>query len=331
MQANRVSGIQMERDLPAAWSRSVKPSNQMIVAVVDDAKQRNAVRRARTVAVSLVAAHIVGGLASTQPLTSFLAVHRMEVFLSIIISQAGLLGIWLGLTSAQRKNRLLGGLLGLVYLGVVTASFLPATVPLSGRLAYTMLVFVPCLCVALVMRCARWRGAEIMRINNADAGSPGLQFSIRHLLVLTSVIALIFGLKPTDVQPTLRNSLIFLAAIGLCALCVFLGGVWATLAVGRPAPRILVVFTLAAFTGALPPYYIDMKPDDIIGLGVVSCIQAAIVMGSVLAVRALGYRLVQRRGDGGADGTLPPRDLGRSFSSGGEGRATGWVNKERTM
>ena len=87
----------------------------MLVAEVDDTKQRNVVRRARAVALSLVAAHVVGGLASTQPFTSFLAVHRMEVFLSIVISQAGLLGIWLGLTRTRWKYRLLGSLLGLAY------------------------------------------------------------------------------------------------------------------------------------------------------------------------------------------------------------------------
>ncbi|MBC8871445.1 MAG: hypothetical protein H8E44_18635 [Planctomycetes bacterium] len=87
----------------------------MSAAEVDDAQERNVVRRARAVALSLVAAHVIGGLASTQAFTSFLAVHRMEVFLSIVISQAGLLGIWLGLTSTRRKYRLLGSLLGLAY------------------------------------------------------------------------------------------------------------------------------------------------------------------------------------------------------------------------
>ncbi len=273
-----------------------------MLVYVDDARAGSANRRTRMVTWGLVLAHVVGGLACARAANSFLTDYSMEIFFSVVLSQAGLLGMWLGLAGYPWKNRLFSGLLGLAYLAIAINSFIPPGVPLVATLVYSMLMPVPCLAVALFMGCLRWYGVAIVAGDDTDARRPGLQFSIRHLLILTTVVALIFAFKPTDVEHTMLTSLVLLAAIGLCATCVVLGALWAALVAGHPGPRIPVVLSLAAFMGTLPPYYVGMKLSDTASMAAVSCIQATIIISSLLVIRSLGYRLVRQNQDGPAHG-----------------------------
>jgi hypothetical protein len=271
------------------------------MTVIQDAKPDSASRLRRAYVLGLLAAHAGTGLVLVLPapfwLARFLATNGLAIFMSVVLSQAGLLGIWLGFTGTAFKNRLLGGTFGSVYLAVVTFCFAPASVPTAGRVFYSVFAVIPSVGVAVLLRWVRWRRKVTVVV--ADAyHQPGLQFSIRHLLLLTGVYALLLGLKPEVVEPTLGNSIILLAAVGLYLVCLVVGSVWASLSQGHPAPRIAIVLFLLALTSWLPAYYVGMRVRDQVLITVVSCIQVIIITGTLLVFRWLGYRVVGCRGAG---------------------------------
>src|SRR5262245_58521535 len=107
---------------------------------------------------------------------------------AITVAQTMLLGFWMGMGTNPWRRRLLGTLFGSAYVSspaMIQGAALPS-------LIYAAIVLVLSV-VFLAMR--RWLVLEQFQTNEINTPSSRLlQFSILHLLVLTSLVAVVFGL-----------------------------------------------------------------------------------------------------------------------------------------
>jgi len=297
------------------------------MADLQAANSIHAVSRRRVMTWCLVGAHVVGGLGvagacaglmdpfptspvvdTSTPIGRFLHAHSLLIFLSIALPQAGLLGMWLGLGASPRRHRLVGGLLVVVYLGALTAGFVPARYfPARHFYNYFLPVLVPSAAVALLARGVRRWFAQVVLVTEASSPIPGLQFSIRLMLIATAVVAVVLGLKPGKVEPSLLTTIVVYMVFGLCMGSVVLASLWAALAPGHPAPRIAVVLLFAGFIGVMPFYYVGLSRSAQLTAAAVSSItQALIVVASLLVIRWQGFRLVAHGRLDPTACTMPP-------------------------
>jgi hypothetical protein len=246
----------------------------------------------------------------STPIGRFLNAHSLPIYLSIALPQACLLGMWLGLGASPRRHRLVGGLLGVVYLGALTVGFIPARLFPVRHLFLFRLVLVPGAAVVLLMLGVRRWFADVALVAGRSSRGPGLQFSIRLMLIVTAVVAVVLGLRPGrgDSNLIVVNGFVLYTVFGLCMGSVVLGSLWAALAPGHPAPRIAVVLLLAGFIGPMPFHYMGFAWSDqrLIAGAVSSIAQALIVVASLLVIRWQGFRLVAHRRPDPTACTIPP-------------------------
>lgn len=263
----------------------------------------------------LVAVHL---LLAVAPLALYLIpahvdwLPAMWTLGSITIGQLWLLGFWVGLGSGRVVRRLGLALLACAYMaGWIAAGWTLAArgdkfdgirmggafAAILGRLGAALLVITAAF---LVLR--RWYG-ELQRLNEPEAGetSPRLQYSILHLLVITSAAAVVLSLMRTARGSGELNATSWqLAASHVLMIVSLLGNAlcaaWAALAPGAIRRRISMAFLVAALLGLamgytgrsvawwLPPCF-----------ALVTIVPTAIVVGSLLVARRQSYRLVTKR------------------------------------
>jgi hypothetical protein len=134
--------------------------------------------------------------------------------------------------------------------------------------------------------------------------SQRFQFSIRHLLSITVVVAVVLAIGRGVRAFTDTESNVFVVSIAILVswiIMVELASLWAALGIGQPMRRLAVVIPAAFVVGPISVYYrtnvipvpVDWKmyanESALFGL------QAIITACSLLVIRSCGYRLV--RGD----------------------------------
>ncbi len=234
------------------------------------------------------------------------------VFTPLIIGQTCLIGIWLGLGTNTGQCRVAGTLVGIAYLVTIgvyhTWSINSGRVSLGEVLPVILAMFtLPTLGTAAVLLVVRgWKAHLVAHGSELPAAAvEGLQFSIRHLFLLTTAVAVLLVmargvvLLMTNDTAWLRMP-IMIGMLTLCFIAITLAAVWAALGVGRPTERIIVVMLLAFFTGALFAYVesygtINMtRWQQAWRLPTMTILTAVVVTASLLVVRSNGYRLVRR-------------------------------------
>jgi hypothetical protein len=156
-------------------------------------------------------------------------------------------------------------------------------------------VVVAVLLVAAVTWIVRCLKGAIQHIHDsAPDAREGLQFTIRHLLVLTFVVACLvtIGKAVAPHLPRLHD-VTMLSAIAVCFVSVALVAIWAILGLGHVLFRSIVLFVIAAIVGWIlarvidNTYYIFWTSTTIL--------QATYLMASLLVIRACGYRFLARQ------------------------------------
>jgi len=237
---------------------------------------------------------------------------------SVALGQMMLLSFWAGLGAGRAIWRFFSALMGCTYLAIWQslgsmlwdkvqgeAEAVTPTNPLTA--------FIDELLSAVVMNCAvlllfaamflvvrRWFSELRLVPDAGKTSSPGrVQYSILNILVITAVVALLLGLtrsaRPatgTDWQKVAAYALAFVAFL-IDELCA----VWAALGTGRIRWRVFLVFLVASLLGLLLSITAGhgalawwLVPSWIL----VSLVPIAIVVTSLLVVRACGYRLVPK-------------------------------------
>ena len=250
--------------------------------------------------VWLVIAHVLVGL-----VTAFVAAFagttptlRAGIFLGIVFSQTSLLGLWGGLGNNLWWTRLIGGVLGVYYL----ASVLGLGISEFGVEVFLLVVAATSL-VAMLLLIVRFFRIAIHRTAVAPAFAAPIQFSIRHLLILTFVVACLASVGKWT-QAYLPHSEVLLFLLLLAAMFGGVGvlPVWFILATKQP---LLYSIGLVA-VGACAGYWIAGTADagEQAFWTTVTSTQAMAVIVSLLVLRSGGYRLIVCRHVVGRKGSM---------------------------
>ena len=230
------------------------------------------------------------------------------VFFPLLYGQICLLGIWLAMGTNTRWCRVSRTLAGIAYL-ILNSFYTTGIGQVSLGIPFPILLVlctIPTLGIAAVLLVVRVWKAHLVAHGNEHSAEviEGLQFSIRHLFLLTTAVAVLLvmaqgvGLLLTDAV-WLRTA-VMIGMITLCFIAITLTTVWAGLGVGRPTERIVVVMLLAFFTGVLFTYVSAYERPNIMSWQqgwrqpTAMVLTAAVVTASLLVVRSNGYRLVRR-------------------------------------
>jgi hypothetical protein len=220
----------------------------------------------------------------------------------------------MGMSSAIR--RITGGVLGVVYVcSWQLIAFPVSDVPISELVSNFLNSILQIGLVVgllggafLAVRC--WAAHLQYQETWDDRPRPGRrQFSILHLLLITSVAALILGLARGSRDVSNQFDWPYMALMALCFVIFFVNtlcAVWAALAVGPVHWRLTLVFSIALLLGLaiLLPMYPPQShpnaprlpswlgPSQVLAM---TLVPLGIVVVSLLVVRSCGYRLVANR------------------------------------
>jgi hypothetical protein len=260
----------------------------------------------------LVAGHIVAGLLLVWFARHSTAAYPIALFglFALVFAEAGLIGFWGGLSAIRLVFRLLAVLLATLYLWAVFVVALPEGKNPSAFLVIA-LTAVPILVVLVFLRHSR-RRLRLAHLANKSPSSEGFQFSIRHLLLVTALVATVLGIgRGIRSNSGTQSDAVGVATFPPCFIMVQLATLWAALGIGRPIPRLAVVVPMALIVGAIPSFYLP-RPTEVAILQLfiwpaIVGLQAIITAASLLVVRSCGWRLVSW---GGGQGANLPTPLG---------------------
>jgi hypothetical protein len=244
--------------------------------------------RPRPHILCLVVLHfMMGGVGAY--LTSFLDIIysalRVVAFVGLIFSQVSLLGIWGSLGTNHWRTRVIGVVVGNGYLFIVFNIGVNdvSIETLIVLLAVIMVVSLP----LLIARICR----VVIRLDDSPVTPVGpIQFSIRHLIVVTFVVACLITICKL-VQPILsRRPNIDLLAIALTFGIVGVIPLWSALASKWPTVFSVGVVAVGACTGyCLGWVYME---EELYWM-TATATEALSVVVTLLLVRSWGYRLVR--------------------------------------
>ncbi len=211
---------------------------------------------------------------------------RVAAFVGLVSAQTSLLGIWGALGACSWWKRLIGVTTGTVGLEIVLETGL--------RQAYfelLIIVVVATLCVLvplLIVRCFR---VVIHRDSSSAPAVVRIQFSIRHLLILTFVVACLVSLARL-VQPIESRSDVFVGILQLAGLLGLVGvlAVWIMFVTKWPILHGLGLVAVAVGAGC---WFGWRVLGDVEIMTTAVAVEAVTVIVSLLVVRACGYRLVR--------------------------------------
>jgi len=251
----------------------------------------------------LVAGHLVGGLVlawNAPPAAGAFPIALFGLF-ALVFAEAGLIGFWGGLSAIRLVLRLFAVLVATLYLWAVFVAAIPEG-DIFAVLLFIALTVVP---IVVVLSCLRHGRRRLRLVDVASAGpaSEGFQFSIRHLLLATAIVAVVLGIgRGVRTISIAQSNMVAVATFPPCFIMVKLATLWAALGLGRPALRLAVVVPVAFVVGAIPAFYLPDVPGQetwrYFIWPIIVTIQAIITAASLLVVRSSGWRLVSGAGGG---------------------------------
>ena len=239
----------------------------------------------RATILALGVCHLCGGVAAAI-LSADQPAFSSAILVALIFCQTSLLGAWCGLGPTYWLFRLIGLAGGAAYLAIELGLGIGE---LEGEII--LLVVVATGVVAGVTWVFRLLNVVISRLDsNEEDAREGLQFSIRHLLLLTLAVACLLTvgrlLAPVLIGIEMLADVIVLA---LCYSAVSLTSLWAILGLGHPGLRVFVVFFIAVGAGYFAGYTVD---NEIVFWVSTTVLQAVLLLLSLTVVRQTGYRVL---------------------------------------
>lgn len=240
--------------------------------------------------VGLVSAHVVIGVGAdllAHPVRDQPTLRGVLLF-GIVFSQTSLLGIWGGLGTNPWWERLIGVVLGVSYL----AALLEVGVSEPGVMFSVVAVTATAFAAIPLLIANRLFGIALRRGSSTVASAAHLQFSIRHLLILTFVVACLSAMAKWALPYRPDSHLVFILV--LCATVFSMVGVlpvWLILATRRPL-LYGIGYVVTACVAGYGFGFIAQLPH----LGywvVVGGIEATILAVSLFVIRSCGYRVLR--------------------------------------
>ncbi|NLS97626.1 MAG: hypothetical protein GXX96_36260 [Planctomycetaceae bacterium] len=236
----------------------------------------------------LVLAHVVVG-----PIGAFLACFAgspqtpwVAAFVGVVFSQTSLLAIWGSLGVSPWWQRLIGVVIGVAYLflllGVGISELDQETFIVVGLT--TTFVAIPLLMVRLLRVAIHLDCFSVVSV-------ASIQFSIRHLMILTFVVACLITIGKL-VQPFAHGGLRFwLFWLAFMLSVVGILPVWFVLATKQPVLYSVGLVAVGACAGYCLARIGFVGEEGI--WTTAAATEAMAVVGSLLIVRSCGYRLVR--------------------------------------
>lgn len=207
----------------------------------------------------------------------------------IYCGQICLLGIWSGLRATGPWNRLAGAVIGIVFLyllQVLSYGELQIDLPIYLTVAVAF--------VATPFLIVRYIGIVISAVSVPITKAIHIQFAIRHLLILTFVVACVFSFgRVTQSFPSPQREAIYIViCYALMFIVVGVVPAWFMLATKWPVPYGIASVAISACSGYCLGQIINDPEVRIPVLAVVTA-TALVVVASLYVVRRCGYRLVR--------------------------------------
>lgn len=252
----------------------------------------------------LVAGHIVAGLMLTWPAGAERWPGPAEVAqAAILFADAGLLGVWGALGETRLWWRLTLVLLATAWLIMVTL----AGGSNAQIVGLSLMIGLPTVLLLLVLIGLRHSHRQLQVVHSLEAStaSEGFQFTIRHLLLTTAIVAVVLAIGKNI--PHLDEIVVIVVVVLCpCLVLVELAVLWATLGFARPAMRLSIVLPAAFVVGLVPPFYSGSLRQQgwttFVAWSCITGLQAAIIAGTLLVVRSCGYRLASRKANAAGTG-----------------------------
>lgn len=211
---------------------------------------------------------------------------RVAAFVGLVSAQTSLLGIWGALGACSWWKRLIGVTTGTVGLDIVLETGLREP---YFDLLIIVVVAISCVLVPLlIVRCFR----VVIHYDTSSAPAVDrIQFSIRHLMILTFVVACLVSLARM-MQPIESRSDVFVGILQLVGLLGLVGvlAVWVLFATKWPILHGLGLVAVAAGAGCWFGLRVFL---DVETMTTAVTVEAVSVVVSLLVVRSCGYRLVR--------------------------------------
>jgi hypothetical protein len=216
----------------------------------------------------------------------------MEIFfvaglLGSISAVAAMLAIWLALGGERAIWRAI-----LAIAGVSAAGLALCAMSGEAEAEWLVLVWVVAANVAALMLPVRTAGYRLASTAGNRAKSGEMQFSVRQLLALTAVVAVVVAAARL-LAPTSATAVFIFLAISLCLGAVALVAVWATLRSSLTPIKTAALVVLSAVMAGLVYYGMEATnadPGEIWGGAVI--LYTIALAGMLLVVRARGFRLL---------------------------------------
>ena len=213
------------------------------------------------------------------------------VILGIILSQVTVLAIWAALGRSPIMWRAIATLLGssLLALGLCAA---------IGEMEAEWFVLVWIL-TAVITACflvlRRFRFTLWNLNTSSSSPSAQLQFSLLQVMALLTVVATLAAAgRLLSPRMATLGTLAFGSAIAVCLGVLALSSVWATLGEVNIVKRLLLLIPLTVVTVALVCYVMEVTQADPGSFwGIVVVAYASATVGTLMAARSLGLRLIR--------------------------------------
>jgi len=253
----------------------------------------------------LVSGHVVAGLVLARgtlretALTPVFPSFPIAMFglFALVFAEAGLIGIWGGLSSTRPLWRILATCAATGYIGGIQVTAMRITEK-SILFLIIALTSSTILVVLSGLRLSR-RKLRLANLVNEPMASEGFQFSLWHLFLATTAVAVLLAIgrgMPPISSPRAKDLLVS-AIFPPCLIMVELATLWAALGIGRATSRLVVVVPTAFIVGMMPMFLVDPASGGRILLwSVIVGVQAIITACSLLVVRSCGWRLVSGAG-----------------------------------
>ncbi|MEX2120067.1 MAG: hypothetical protein WD847_10775 [Pirellulales bacterium] len=248
----------------------------------------------------LLLAHFAAGLVLCRPAWTYLWPDLLSIwYAGLIYAQATLVGAWGALGTTEPWSRTLAVLVTMAYLSLLAAVSFGGPLWLEVWPGSFVLCSLPPAVIFIALSVVkRWQGFAVLQAAASPPNSPGPQFTIRHLFVVTTAVAAILAAGKVVRGFGSSNEIEFFLAAALVVFGLVLTEMailWATLCAGRPAIRLGIVLPLTLVLGAIHAFYFDKQSDwsYVVWPGLFG-FQAAISAASLLVVRSGGWRIVRR-------------------------------------
>ncbi len=247
--------------------------------------------KGRWLAFWLVLGHVVVGVIDCG-IIRYYRYHgpTTHAFVGLVFGQTSLVGLWGGLGTTNWKVRLVGVLVGLIYLSGV----LGVGVDQFGGYLVLMVMFAG-LSVAGLLMIGRCFGLRI-HATGVDVADTSAQFSIRQLMLLTVLVACVTTIAKVltpHVDPGTYLAMLFLITIPFGFLG--LAAIWAILVTEHPKLGILAVLLLAPLLGIGVKMIMSGPINDTRYWLAATMTEASVLIVSLYIIRRGGFRIRRKR------------------------------------